>query len=190
MRLCSLLLCFFALIASGAVAAPQSYLLDTEQSRVRYEVDFGPDIIDGTMPVSRATVVVDFDTVANSQVDVTLSPGGATASFPFAAQALRGPKVLATDEYPDLTFVSSSVRPEGTGAIVTGDITIRDVTRPIALNAQFFRPQGTQQGDRRELWIEMTGAVSRSAFGADGWSDLVQDEVRLRILARITRAEE
>ena len=184
----SALLCTFVLTGPAALAAPQAYLLATEQSQVRYEVKFGPDIIKGTMPVSYATVVIDFDTVANSRVDVTLSPGGATASFPFAAQALRGPKVLAADQYPDLTFVSSDVRPEGTGAIVTGDITIRDVTRPIALNAQFFRPHGTQQGDRRELWIEMTGSVNRSAFGADGWNDMVQDEVRLRILARITRA--
>lgn len=172
-----------------AWAAPQSYALDTAQSQVRYAVDFGPDIIDGTMPVASATVVIDFDRLANSQIDVTLSPGQATASFPFAAQALRGPKVLATEDFPQLTFLSTDVRADGTGAIVRGDITIRDVTRPIDLIARLFRPQGTEQGDRSELWIEMTGAVNRSAFGADGWSDLVRDEVRLRILARVTRED-
>ncbi|MEL6517931.1 MAG: YceI family protein [Pseudomonadota bacterium] len=184
-----ILIVALALAIAPALAAPQRYALDAAQSQVRYAVDFGPDVIDGTMPVASATIVIDFERLANSQVDVTLSPGEATASFPFATQALRGPKVLATDDYPDLVFVSTAVRPDGTGAIVSGDITIRDVTRPIELVAQLFRPQGTQQGDRSELWVEMTGAVNRSEFGADGWNDLVRDEVRLRILARVTRID-
>ena len=170
-------------------AAPQDYALDPDQSQVRYEVNFGSDVIHGTMPVASADVQIDFARVSNSRVDVTLSPGAATANFPLAAQALRGPRVLAADAYPAVSFVSSKVQSSGTGAVIEGDITIRNVTRPIALDAAFFRPQGTAAGDRSELWIRLTGAISRAAFGAGGFGDLVDDEVRLNILAKIDRVE-
>jgi polyisoprenoid-binding protein YceI len=37
--------------------------------------------------------------------------------------------------------------------------------------------------------VRLVGKVKRSAFGATGWSDMVGDEVRLDILARIARQD-
>ena len=68
-------------------------------------------------------------------------------------------------------------------------LTVRGVTRPVVFDAQFFRQQGTQPGDRRLLSIIVTGSLSRAAFGADGWSGLAGDEVRLTIVARLERIE-
>ena len=39
----------------------------------------------------------------------------------------------------------------------------------------------TQVGDRRKVTVRLTGKVNRSDFGATGWSDLVNDEVRIVI---------
>lgn len=174
--------------APAAHAAAIHYVLDAARSSVRFETDFGKDRISGDMPVSAADLTLDFADVTNCRVAVRLDVARAGASFPFAAQALKGPKVLDAQSYPEISFVSTAVRRNGDGARVAGDITIRGVTRPVTLDAAIYRQKGTAEGDLSHLTIRLTGRVNRSAFGASGWSDMVSDEVRIDILARIDRA--
>lgn len=175
-------------LATPAHAAPIRYTLDAARSSVRFETDFGQDRITGDMPVSAADLTLDFANVANCRVSVSLDTSGAEASFPFAAQALKGPKVLDAGSYPNISFISTSVKRNGDGARVNGNITIRGVTRPATLDATIYRQTGTQAGDLAHLTIHLVGRVHRSDFGATGWSDMVGDEVRIDILARIDQA--
>jgi polyisoprenoid-binding protein YceI len=176
-------------LALPAAAAPATYVLEPEESSVGFETDFGPDRITGTFTVTRADLTVDFDKLANTKVAVTLDTRRATASFPFAAQAMKGPKVLDSATWPEITFLSKAVRPAGDGAEVDGALTIRGVTRPVTLNANLYRQRGTAEGDLSQLTIRLTGAVKRSDYGATGWNDMVGDEVRIDILARIRQAD-
>lgn len=184
-------LCFLALAASlaftgtSAFAKAVDYTLDATDSTVAFETDFGPDIITGTIPLLTADVALDFDELRNCTVAVALDVTGATASFPFAAQALKGPKVLDAASHPQLTFQSTSVVRQGEAAAVTGTLTIRGVTRPVTLLAMISRPAGSAEGDYTRLTVRLTGTVNRSDFGATGWLDMVGDEVRLIITARL-----
>lgn len=181
--------CLALLLASPALAKPVPYLLEPAESTVGFETDFGPDIITGSMPVKSADLILDFDRVENCQINVALDVAGAQASFPFAAQAMKGPKVLDAGTFPEMSFRSTAVRSAGDGAQVDGDLTIRGVTRPVTLQAMIWRQKGTAAGDLRQLTVQLTGAVLRSDFGATGWADMVGDEVRLTILARIALVE-
>ncbi len=179
---------FLALgLAAAAEAKPLHYRLDAARSTVGFEADFGPNLIRGQMPVTAADLVLDFDRAAASRVRVTLDPSGARVNIPFATEAMKSDAVLATRSHPRIRFESTKVRPTDTGAAVTGLITIRGITREITLDAQLFRPKGSAPGERDNLSILLTGSVSRAAFGATGYSDMVGDEVRLKILARIRR---
>jgi len=174
--------------ALAAQAEPVRYLLDAGASKVGFEVDFGPDRIKGTIPVQSADVVIDFDDVNNSAVAVTLDTTRATAGFPFATQAMRGPSVLDAAHYPTLSFRSGRVRADGFRASIAGDITIRGETRPIVLDAQIYRQKGQEEGDRSRMSILLSGTIDRSAFGATGWNDMVGNDVALDILVRVNRA--
>jgi len=134
-----------------------------------------------------AGLTPDFDNASNSTIDVTLDVTGAQASFPFAAQALQKPTVLDSKAHPKMHFASTRVTAKGDSANVSGNITIRGVTRPIALQADIFRQARYAQGDRSHLSVRLTGQVLRSAFGANGWADLVGDEMRILIDARIAK---
>lgn len=183
----SLLTLFLSVAAVGATPVP--YILQTEDSRVGFTWMLGTDVIQGRMPVSRASMVLDFDRVENSRVSVAVDVTRAEAGFLFASQGMKSRKVLWAAKYPEITFVSTGVRRSGDGALVEGDITVRGVTRPMVFTAGFYRQSGTEVGDRRRLSIRLDGSLSRSAFGASGWSDLAGDEVRLTIIARIRLAE-
>ncbi|MEZ5779187.1 MAG: YceI family protein [Paracoccaceae bacterium] len=175
-------------IIGPAEAAPARYVLDPGRSSVRFETDFGEDKITGGMPVSAADLTLDFANVANCRVRVRLDVSRASASFPFAAQALKGPKVLDARSWPHIDFQSSTVRRNGDGALVDGDITIRGVTRPVTLDAAIYRQSGTVAGDLSRLTVQLAARVNRSDFGATGWADMVSDEVRIDILARVDQA--
>lgn len=173
------------LMAFPAQAGIVAYKIDAARSTVAFETDFGPDLITGSMPIQQADLRLDFANVANCTVDVAVDVTGATASFPFASQALKGPKVLAAREHPRMTFVSTSVKGAGNVAEVTGNLTIRGITKAITLKARLFRPPGSMADDLDHLTVKLSGQVNRSDFGATGWSDMVGDEVRILITARI-----
>lgn len=184
MRLISLVL-FTLVCAAPAFARPLAYVLDGTSSSVGFEVAFGTTPLRGTMPVSAASLVLDFDVVGNSRVDVTLSSRQARMGLPFAVEAMKSPSVLDVARFPSVRFQSTKVRANGEGARVEGLLTVRGVSRPVVLQATIWRQQGTQSGSKDKLTIRLTGALSRAAFGATGWSDMVGDIVNLDIRARI-----
>ena len=176
-----------ALLGSPAGAAPAGYSLQAEGTVVGFSTNFGEDEITGHFPITSANLALDFDNPGKSTIEVVLNVAGATASFPFAAQALKGPKVLAADEFPQMSFTSTKIRADGEGARVEGMMTIRGQTRPIVMFAQFWQQSRQEAGNLSLLKIRLTGALMRSEYGATGWSDMVADEVRLDIIALIER---
>jgi polyisoprenoid-binding protein YceI len=178
-------LALIALLALPAQAGTIAYQMDAANSTVAFETDFGPDKITGSFPLEQADLKLDFANITNCTVEVALDVTGAQASFPFAAQALKGPKVLDAKDHPRMTFQSTSVKGAGDAAEVTGNLTIRGVTKTVTLKAQLFRPQGSAATDLDQLTVKLSGRVNRSDFGATGWADMVGDEVRILITARI-----
>lgn len=179
------LLLILTLAGSGVEARPQGYDLDPTATSIAFATDFGGAEITGTLPLAAADLTLDFERVMNCRIAVTLDAARAKANFPFAAEAMKGAEVLDTRNFPQIAFVSTKVRAAPGGASVTGDLTIRGITQPVTLSARLFRPQGSAEDDLDQLRLRLTGAISRRAFGAAGWPDLVGDEVRIRIDARI-----
>ena len=62
------------------------------------------------------------------------------------------------------------------------------MTRPLSLAAALYRPPGTAASDLRRLDIRLSGQISRAAFGATGYANLVGDRVGLQISARLLAA--
>ena len=129
---------------TAAGAAPRPYELQQDESRVGFSWFLGRDEIKGRMPVKSADIAIDFDRVENSRVRVTLDVAKAQAGFPFASQGMKSPSVLWAAKYPEIRFTSTRFERDGPGAKVTGDLTVRGVTRPVVLDARLFRPIGNQ----------------------------------------------
>lgn len=184
--------CLAALIcatAAPAWAAPARYALDPDGSEVRFTFRIGDVTGAGTMPVSAADIVLDFDTAARSSATVTLAADRVDTGVGLMTSALKGNDVLATDQHPTIRFVSTSFAADAGGAVVRGDVTVRGVTRPLTLQATIFRPEGSVPGDRSRLTVRLAGQIDRHDFGASGYRALVDDIVTLDIRARLIRAD-
>ena len=180
------LIVFLLLLAAPALAEPVPYALQTDQSRVGFTWFFGSTPVKGAMPVKRAALVLDFDRPENSRVRVAADAANASAGNVLAQDVMTGNQILWTDRYPEIIFESSRIRRDGQGgAIVEGDLTLRGITRPQTFRARLFRPGNAAPGDRRRLTIRLEGTLSRAAFGADGYANMVGDTIRLDITALI-----
>lgn len=183
------LLALVLLLASALAAAAERvpYRLQADLSTVGFAYVMAGQRMTGRMPVESADIVLDFDRPSNSRVAAVMRADLADAGPDYATLAMKSAPVLDTARFPAIAFRSTSITETAAGATVTGEITIRGVTRPITLEAQFFRQRGTEAGDLSRLSIVLRGALSRQAFGASGYGGLVGDRIDLTILARIER---
>lgn len=175
--------------AGPAAAEPRRYVLETDKSVVGFSWFLGEAEVKGTMPVASAELMIDPLAPEASRVSVAVDVAGARAGFPFATQAMKGPKVLDAARHPRIRFASRRIGAAADGAVVEGDLTVRGVTRPVVFDVGLYRQRGTAEGDLSRLSVIVTGSLSRAAYGADGWSDLAGDEVRLTIVARMALTE-
>ena len=171
-------------------AAPSRYALDQSVSQVGFIYVLNGAEQKGTMPVSQADLVIDPENLRSAKVDVPVSVEKARTGLIFATDALKAPSVLDARQFPTIRFVATAIHlgADGrlsNGARIDGNITMRGVTRPATFQASLFRMQGSAPDDLSNLTIRLTGTVRRSEFGATGYADLVGDEVRLDIVARI-----
>ncbi len=116
---------------------------------------------------------------------------------------LKSADFLDVEKFPTMTDVSRAIRPaingtmrrrrrDGSGVTVLGDLTIRDVTRPIELDVSLDGVTHDPWGGER-LAITATGEIDREEYGmlwnvaleAGGW--LVSQKVQIEIRAQAVR---
>jgi len=77
---------------------------------------------------------------------------------------LRSDDFFACEEYPEMTFESTSVTADGGDIEMTGDLTIRDVTQPVTLDVS-YNGSGTDPWGNERAGFTATGTINRKDFG-------------------------
>lgn len=79
---------------------------------------------------------------------------------------LRSPDFFDTDNHPVMTFSSTSLAKDGVNYVVTGDLTLKGVTRSVDLALEFNGVHGDPWGGVRAGFSAET-EISRKDFGVD-----------------------
>jgi polyisoprenoid-binding protein YceI len=99
---------------------------------------------------------------------------------------LRSSDFFEVENHPYITFVSTSVRPDGRDYVVTGDLTIRGVTRSVDLALEFNGVSPDPWGGTRAGFSAST-EISRADFGIefnipmDGGGVVVGDKIKINL---------
>lgn len=80
------------------------------------------------------TGTIDPVTPANTAVEVTAQMASITTNNPNRDNDIRSSNFLGADEFPTMTFKSTSVEGHGDHYHLNGDLTIKGVTKPITLD--------------------------------------------------------
>jgi|TARA_B110000908_G_scaffold112155_1_gene131493 polyisoprenoid-binding protein YceI len=175
------------LLPIAAQAKPIAYQLNPSKSDVAFLYEFEGTKVKGSFPNFTTDVTLDFEQLDKSSINVNLQTGTVKGGFVFATQVLRGPKMLDAGRFPAIKFESTKLTQNGDQAQLFGNITVKDVTRPITLNARIFRTAGSATDDRDNLVVRLTGEINRSDFGVDGFKSYVGDILKLAITVQIEK---
>jgi len=85
---------------------------------------------------------------------------------------LRSPDFFAAEQYPEMTYVIRKVEGAGSDYRITGDLTIKDITREVVLDAEITGPVADPWGGTR-LGLSATGKLNRKDFGLT-WNALLE----------------
>jgi polyisoprenoid-binding protein YceI len=77
---------------------------------------------------------------------------------------LQSPDFFDTVRHPELRFVSTGVDASGDELVVTGELTIKGITKPVTLAGRYVGA-GTDPWGNDRIGIELAGTVNRSDFG-------------------------
>jgi len=143
----------------------------------------------GEFGKTEGTLVLDPADVSKSTVDATIDATTIDTRDAKRDEHLRGPDFFEVAKFPKITFKSTKVEKAGEGTLkVTGDLTIRGVTKPVVLTvagptAEIKDPWGnTRRG------LSATGKINRKDFGVSYGPDAaIGDEVAITIDAELLK---
>ena len=100
-----------------------------------------------------------------SSVEVTIDAASVNSGDDARDDHLRSPDFLDVEQFPTITFRSTDVRLEADGsAKVTGDLTVKGVTRPVTLDVEFDGAQPDPWGGQR-LGFSASTEINREDWG-------------------------
>jgi polyisoprenoid-binding protein YceI len=102
----------------------------------------------------------------DSAVQFTIDAGSIDTIHPMADEHLRSDMFLDVEAFPTITFQSTGVR-RGAGGRwdVTGDLTIRDVTKEVTLDTEFNGAVPAGKVARAKMGFTATTEIDRRDFG-------------------------
>lgn len=139
----------------------------------------------GRFPDVEGTIRFDEENITNSSVEATIQVATVTSGSEQRDNHLRTGDFFLVEQYPTITFKSTSIEPKGDDEYnVTGDLTVRGVTKEVTLSAT-FEGRGVTPWGAEAIGFSATATINRKDFGVN-WNVgleaggvLVGDKIKL-----------
>lgn len=159
------------------------YRLDPVRSSVTFRTRhlFGLARVKGTVPIAAGEVVVD-PAGPDTAVAVTLDAAGFTTGHDRRDRDVGRRRFLDSDRYPRMTFRAfgfEALQRSGATWTVGGELTVRNVTRPVTLSIGSVEATGIGSGFRATA----TARIDRYAFGVTAARGLAARHLSVDLVA-------
>jgi polyisoprenoid-binding protein YceI len=182
------------LVAPGILHAA-SWEFDPDHTGVQFKVrHLMISSVRGEFEKVTGKIVYDEADVTKSTADITIETASINTRVAKRDEHLRSADFLDVAKYPTITFKSKRVEKAGDGTLkMTGDLTIRGVTKEVVLNVEGPTPAVKDPGGNYRVGGQATTRIDRRDFGLtwnkaiDGGGVVVGDEVEITIDVEIYR---
>jgi polyisoprenoid-binding protein YceI len=165
-------------------AAVETYKIDPVHSSVGFSIRHTLGKVPGVFAKFSGTIVADRDHLENSTVEATIDVASVDTRTEKRDNHLRSADFFDAIKFPAISFKSTTWKKTGDATFdVTGDLTIKNVTKPVVLNVNLLGFGPGMQGAMVSGW-EATTKLNRRDFGVNGpamLGSLVGDEVAVTI---------
>lgn len=192
MRLTSLLLAAALATAPLTAAVSAPYVLDKSHAHIKFSVGhLGFSNTHGQFRKFDADIDFDPGNVEATKVTFTIDAASVDTFWEARDKHIRSKDFFDVGNHPTITFSSTSVTPTGSDtADVTGDLTMRGVTKPITLKAKLNKLGPSPFNPSKEIaGFTVTGEIDRTEFGISYAAPAVSAIVPIQIDLEMSPAE-
>lgn len=164
----------------GPAPEMASWDVDADHSRVGFSVRHFFTPVEGQFDDYDIDLSFDPEAPENGHVRVTVDAASVDTGNDRRDADLRGPSFFEAEKFPELSFESDRIeRVSDAEFIVHGDLTIRDVTRPIELAVTLLGMReldgDLQRNGRMIAGFEAVATIDRRDFavGSGRWAETV-----------------
>jgi len=161
------------------------WTLDTGHTQVGFSVrHLGISTVRGffTDYSGQATIGED---LGSSSVTISANTSSVNTGNAWRDGHLQAADFLDCENYPTMTFASTSLVAAGDGYTLEGDLTIRGVTKRVPFALLFHGTDVFPMDNKTHAGFLATATIRRSDFGAGHGVPIASDEVQLYIDAQI-----
>lgn len=170
---------------TAVAAAPATWTIDVVHSELSFRVRHLTGRVRGGFKEWGGTIVADPAALAAGSVKVEVKTASISTENADRDAHLRSADFFDVEKFPAMTFESTKVTVDGKRIALTGNLTIKGVTKPVTL-------EGTYGGAITDPWgkervaFEAETAINRKDFGL-AWGKLVEgvalvgDEVTIEL---------
>ena len=107
-----------------------------------------------------------------STVEATIDVASINTSDANRDGHLKSPDFFDAEQFPTITFTTTSVRPDGDDYVLTGDLTIKGVSKPVELELEFNGVEKDPWGGTRAGFSAET-EINRKDWGLE-WNVILE----------------
>lgn len=166
-----------AMFLAGA-AFGASYELDTAHSSINFKIKhLSVSNVNGTFKDVKANI--DIENEIPNKLEATIKTKSVFTDNSTRDSHLQQADYFNSAKYPDMKFTMTKFD----GKKVTGDLTIKDVTKPVALNYEFGGKTISPLDKKEHIGFNLEGDIKRSDFGIakDTPNAVLGDKIKINI---------
>lgn len=120
----------------------------------------------GTFDEFEGSVVVDEANPSASVAKAVIKTASVNTGNADRDSHVRGDDFFSVEQFPEMTFESTSFDIQGNSGTVTGDLTLKGITKPVTLDVEIFGVEEDPFGNTR-VGFEASTKINRKDFGVD-----------------------
>ncbi|HEV7348367.1 YceI family protein [Telluribacter sp.] len=175
-------------------AVKTTWAIDPTHSEIQFKVKhLVISTVTGSFKQFEGTVETEGEDFSTAQIRFSADIASLDTNQEQRDQHLRSADFFDAETYPKLTFVSTGIEKTGEDSYkVTGDFTIKGVTKPIVLTAEYGGSMVDFYGNHK-AGFEISGKINRKDFGltwhavTEAGGVVVADEVKLVINVQVAK---
>jgi polyisoprenoid-binding protein YceI len=167
-------------------AAAADYKIDTAHATVTFKIRHLLTKVHGQFKKFDGTFSYDAKDLSKAAGKIVIDTASIDTNIEKRDNHLRSADFFDTAKYPAMTFVIKSAKLKGTALEVTGDLTIRDVTKPVVLKGT-YNGEATDPWGNKSIGFSVETTINRKDYGLT-WNKatetgglLVGDDVEIAI---------
>lgn len=179
-------------LSFAPAADTATYRIDVGHSELTFRIRHMMSRVNGTFREWSGDITADPADWSTGSVNVTIQSATIDTRHERRDQDLRSDNFFDAANHPTITFRSTKVEVRGNQIIVTGDLTMRGITKPLVLTGEFLGRQGAGTA-RERIGFSASGKLDRTAYGivwnraVEGGGVLLGDDVEVSIAVEAVR---